>query len=441
MTFLVLVADGMDLAITGLVFPRLIVEWGTTIGQVTFTVTAGVLALAVGAIVSGPLADRWGRKPVLLVGFLIFTVGTAALGVSGNIEVFIVLRIISSIGLGAVTPVALTLVADWVPAARRAQMVALALSGTALGTIVGSYLSSLLIPSFGWQTMVIVAGLLPLLVVPFFVRSVPEPAITLLKRGRPEAEIRRSLSVVAADSSPIDLSAPRVTEAAQKTPFAIVLSRKLVLSTVLIWVLAFITQGLIILVLQYVPILLQQHAPGPGLNTAQSGLVMAMWGWGSLAGQVAVSFLLKRLDRFVTGVVAAVWTIAGLLIVVIGNLGFVGLMIVLLGTAIGAAALPTVTNAIGAIAYPDVARATGVGASSFFGRIGSVVSGLSGGLLIAAGFTLPIMFATLTVPVAVVGVAFIGLRAETRRRARSRASAEGDRSQLDPDLPLAAEQN
>ncbi|WP_172582833.1 MFS transporter [Subtercola boreus] len=424
LTFLVLVADGMDVAIVGLVFPRLIAEWGVTIGQVTLTVTVGILAMAVGAIVSGPIADRWGRKPVLIAGFLIFTLGTAALGLSSSIDVFIVVRILSCLGLGAVTPVAMTIVADWAPAARRAQMVALTFSGVALGTIVGAYLAATLIPSFGWQTMVIVAGLLPVLVVPFYLRLVAEPPVTLLKRGRPEPEVRRSLAVVGGDSSDVDLSRAAADPRLEKTPFATVLSRTLVLTTGLIWLLAFITQGLIIVVLQYMPILLQRPQPGgPGLDTAQSGLIMAMWGWGSLAGQISVSFVLKRLDRFLTGVIAAVWTIAGLAVVVTCNLGFAGLMVVLLVTAIGAASLPTITNAIGTIAYPDRARATGVGASSFMGRIGSVASGLAGGLLIAAGFTLPALFAALTVPVLVVGGAFIGLRAETRRRTRASAAA------------------
>ncbi|RFA13211.1 hypothetical protein B7R22_13655 [Subtercola boreus] len=430
LTFLVLVADGMDVAIAGLVFPRLIAEWGTTIGQVTIAVTGALLAMAIGAISSGPIADRWGRKPVLTIGFLIFTLGTAALGLSGSIEVFTLVRILSCLGLGAVTPVAMTIVADWAPAARRAQMVALSFSGVALGTIVGAYLAAVLIPAFGWKSLVLIAGLLPVIVVPFYLRFVPEPPATLVKRGRSDSEVKRALVVIAADPAGVDTSILTTAGVIRMKPFAVVLSRALAVSTGLIWLLAFLTQGLIVLVLQYVPILLQQPSPGPGLDTAQSAFIMAMWGWGSLVGQIGVSFVLKRVDRFVTGAVAAVWTIVGLWVVVVANLGFVGLMLVLFGAAIGAAALPTVTNAIGAIAYPDEVRATGVGASSFMGRIGSVVSGLSGGLLIAAGFTLPTLFAALSVPVLVVGVAFLGLRADTRRRRsllcgprRSRVSA------------------
>ena len=416
--FLVLVADGMDVAVAGLVFPRLIAEWGTTIGRVTVAVTGALLAMAIGAISSGPIADRWGRKPVLIVGFLIFTLGTAALGLTAQIEFFTLVRILSCLGLGAVTPVAMTIVADWAPAARRAQMVALSFSGVALGTIIGAYLAAVLVPAFGWKSLVLVAGLIPVLVVPFYLRFVPEPAATLVKRGRSDSEVKRALVVIAGDPSAVDTSVLSAAGVIRKRPFAVVLSRALAVSTGLIWLLAFLTQGLIVLVLQYVPILLQQPSPGPGLDTAQSAFTMAMWGWGSLVGQVGVSFVLKRIDRFVTGAVAAIWTIVGLWVVFVGNLGFVGLMAVLFSAAIGAAALPTITNAIGAMAYPDEVRATGVGASSFMGRIGSVVSGLSGGLLIAAGFTLPTLFAVLSVPVLVVGVAFVGLRADTRRRGR-----------------------
>lgn len=422
LTFLVVVADGMDLSIVSHIFPRLITEWGTTLPQVTATVLVGIVAMAVGALASGPAADRWGRKGVMLAGFLLFNLATAALGFVSTIEIFIGLRVLACIGLGIVLPVSMTLVADWAPAARRAQMVAIVFAGAAVGSILGAYLAATLIPAFGWQTMIVVAGLLPLLVVPFYARLVPEPPTNLVKRGRPSSEILRSLSVIAADTTTVDTTEATSLDLARRRLFAVVFSRALIVTTSLIWALTILGQALLILVLQYLPILLQQPTPGPGLNTTQSGLIVAMWGWGSLIGLVLVSFAMKWCDRFLTGVIGATLTIIGSLTIAVSGFDYLGLMIALLLTGMAFASLPSVVNAITTIAYPVEIRATGVGSASFAGRFGGMAGALIGGLLIAAGFGLQAIFAVLTIPMAITILGFLGLRADSRRRSRLSAA-------------------
>src|SRR5690606_5165451 len=109
------------------------------------------------------------------------------------------------------------------------QFVALAFAGVALGSIVGAYLAATLIPAFGWEVMIIVAGLVPLIIAPFFLISVPEPVNTLITRGRPAAQIRRALSLIApkADVSQVDISVVTTAETARKNVFAVVLARTL----------------------------------------------------------------------------------------------------------------------------------------------------------------------------------------------------------------------
>lgn len=239
LTFLFVVVDGMDLSIVSHIFPKLISEWGASIEQVTLTVVAGIFAMAIGALVSGPAAGRWGRKPVLVFSFVLINVATAALALTGTIEVFIAVRVLACLGIGAVMPLALTMVADWAPAARRAQMVALVFSGVGVGSIIGAYLAAALIPSFGWQTLVVVAGLVPLIVVPFYLRFVPEPPAALIKRGRPSADVRQSLAAIDADSANVDTTADETSQAARVNVFAVVFARVLAVSTTLIWVLTF----------------------------------------------------------------------------------------------------------------------------------------------------------------------------------------------------------
>ncbi|PTT64170.1 MFS transporter, partial [Arthrobacter sp. HMWF013] len=98
LTFLIMVADGMDMSIVSHIFPRLISEWGTSIGEITATVTAGLVALAIGGFIAGPAADRWGRKPVLLAGFVLFNLTTAGFGLTSTLEAFFALRLLACVG-------------------------------------------------------------------------------------------------------------------------------------------------------------------------------------------------------------------------------------------------------------------------------------------------------------------------------------------------------
>ncbi|MGN5734746.1 MFS transporter [Arthrobacter psychrochitiniphilus] len=413
-----MIADGMDTSIVSHLFPRIIADWGTSIEEVTMAVTGGLVALAVGGLLAGPIADRWGRKPILMTGFVLFNLTTAGLGLSSSFMEFFGLRLIACVGLGIVMPISMTMVADWIPSAHRAQMVLLTFLGGSGGSIIGAYLAAAMIPTFGWQTMVIVAGLAPLILVPFYVLLVPEPPAMVIALGRPAKQLKRSLSFIAGNPDDVETSVSASVKTSEKNVFATLFSKVLLISTLLIWALTLLAQGTLQLVLQYLPILLQQPAPGPRLTTAESGLAVAMLGWGGIVGVLLFSFVLKWTNRFLAGIAAAMIAIISFSIITFGNFELSGLMIMLLVAGIGVASLPAITGAITAVAYPTKNRATGTGTASVWGRVGGMISGATGGALIAIGFTLQSIFAVLTIPAALIVITLLGLRAEARRRAR-----------------------
>lgn len=181
------------------------------------------------------------------------------------------------------------------------------------------------------------------------------------------------------------------------------------------WVVFFVVQGSGLLVLQYMPVLLQ--APSPGLSTAESGLIVAMYGWGSMIGQFAIAFILKRFDRFIALAGVILWGVIGLLIVAafgtgFGFFGYFALLFAIgLSLPAGAAAMQSITT----LAYPEQFRATGMGSAGFAGRLGTLTYGALGGTLVGAGFGLTTISLVLAVPLAVsIGLVF-GLRALSRR--------------------------
>ncbi|GLX40383.1 MFS transporter [Streptomyces roseochromogenus] len=412
----VMVCEGLDITITSFVYPNITREWGTSMGAVTTTVTAGVLSMAVGGAVAGPLADRYGRKGVIIAGTLLFGVATAAMGLATGIEAFAGLRVVACAGLGAVAPAVMATVADATPAGRRAPVVALAFSGIAAGTVAGGFLASAVIPEFGWPALLALCGLAPLPLVPLIVACVPESVSVLLMRGRPAEQIHQSLALLAPgrDTSHVDLTAGRDGgRRPTRKPGAIVLSRSLAPTTLLLWLCYFVLLGVVYLLLNYLPLMVVRA----GLTAARTGVVVALFGAGTLCGQLLASFCLGRCDRFrFLALASALSGLAVCATAVVGT-GYAGLsaLVCLLGVCLGGSMGSL--QAVGALAYPATLRATGMGWMSGIGRIGTLVSGLFGGIMIGAGWEIPRILFVLCVPLALTGVAALLLRGVLSRAA------------------------
>ncbi|MDG9720190.1 MFS transporter [Streptomyces sp. DH24] len=408
---LTMVAEGLDAIVAAFVYPKLEKQWGTADDAITATVTLSVLAMVVGGAAVGPLADRYGRKGVTVTGLTVFSLGTAAMALTNGIGAFAGLRIVACLGLGAVLPTMMALVADWTPARRRGQMIALAFAGVTAGTTLGGILSSALIPAFGWPTLLAVCGLAPLLLIPMVIRYVPESVSVLAARGRPVADLREALATVAPgqDLSGVVLDrteAPQHRRAASRA----VLARGVASTTVLLWLCFLVGLGVVALILSYLPMLIERM----GLTSAQAGVAVAAFGWGGLLGQLAVSFALKRFDRF--QVLAGLWTLAvvGLVAAALWAAQFVTL---LAGAFVLGLCLPGANSAlqvIAAVAYPPSARATGISWANSVGKLGPVFGGLLGGLMVDAGWSLGTVLVILAVPVGLCLLAVRVLRARSR---------------------------
>ncbi|UZG55084.1 MFS transporter [Rhodococcus opacus] len=428
LAFLTMVAEGLDITIASFLYPQIVKDWGTSIGAVTFTVTMGVLSMAIGGAIAGPLADRYGRKLIAIAGILLFSLATAAMGLAKTIEVLATLRIVACAGLGAVMPVVMAIVADSIPSTRRAQMVTLTFSGVAAGTIVGGFLSSSIIPEFGWPTLMAICGLAPLVLVPAIAIFIPESVSVLIARGRTEEHIRKALALLAPgrDTSPVELTAQPTTEPPPSVG-AIVLSRRLMLTTVLIWICYFVGLGVVFLVLNYLPLMVEQS----GFTAAESGVIVAMFGWGGLVGQLLVSFILRRFDRF--RILALLWALGALAVWIVAafSFGFSGFIVAVFALGLTLPSANAALQAISALAYPAAARATGMGWTSGVGRLGTLTSGLLGGLMIGAGWSISRIFLVLGIPIALGVGAVLALRADTRHRENgslSHTAALSDRS-------------
>lgn len=211
MCFLIVLLDGFDTAAIGFVAPSLLREWGVPKAALAPVLSAALFGLAFGAFAAGPLADRKGRRLVLLVAVGVFGLGTLASAFARDLTELSLLRFVTGLGLGAAMPNAVTLISEYCPEPRRATLTNLMFCGFPLGAAFGGFLAAWMIPNWGWGSVFVVGGIAPLLLVLLMLVRLPESVRYMVSRAYPAARIRAVLRRISpkADAARSFADAPR----------------------------------------------------------------------------------------------------------------------------------------------------------------------------------------------------------------------------------------
>jgi SHS family lactate transporter-like MFS transporter len=195
--------DAFDFFIMVFVFSDIAKEFGVGITDVTWAVTVTLATRAIGALIFGRLADRYGRRPILMTSILAYSVLEFASGFAPSLTVFIILRALFGIAMGGEWGIGASLTMESIPSRWRGTVSGLLQAGYPTGYLLATVLYLVAYPYVGWRGMFII-GALPALVVLYIRRSVPESPEWL---SRTEASHRVSVIAVVRQNLPLAIYA------------------------------------------------------------------------------------------------------------------------------------------------------------------------------------------------------------------------------------------
>jgi MFS transporter, AAHS family, 4-hydroxybenzoate transporter len=398
--------DGFDNATINYAAPVIAPEWGVPVPSFGTVFGAGLFGLMLGALSSGPLADRFGRKRVILVSTLIFSFFALLTTQAQSIQQLYVLRFLTGIGVGGLMPNSIALTAEYAPRRIRATVIAVMFLGFPLGAGGGGFLASALIPALGWRSLFVLGGVLPLVLAVIAAFFLPESIRFLVTRGSRPEEVARLLNRLTRSTrfSGTELYA---IEEQPLTGFSVwhLLTEGRAINTVLLWVTFFCNLLVLYFLSSWLPSVLNES--GVPLDAA-----LRLAGLQSLGGIVGTIVLGPIVDRFgAPGIVTALFIGVAAFVFVIGLSGASIALLALSITAVGICSVGSQSfiNVMSASVYPTAIRSTGVGWALGVGRIGAIIGPVLGGFLLAAHFSPTNLFFSAAIPALVAAAAMFAL--------------------------------
>ncbi len=407
MCFLIVALDGFDIAIIGFIAPHIRAEWQLSMVSLGPLFSAGLLGLMVGAFCSGPMADRIGRRRVLILSVAGFGAASVGAAFAPNVQWLIALRFLTGLGLGGAMPNAITLTSEFSPERRRGTLLTLMFCGFSLGSALGGVVTAYLVAGIGWRGLLAVGGLLPLALVPVLWFTLPESVRYLAIRGGTQTQIVSILARVAPQRVVVGQAYTAADDRLPSSPVVQLFHRDYRRGTLLLWLAFFMSLLLLYLLINWLPILAERS----GLTLKQASMFAGLLQGGGVLGAIVLGVLIDRFHPY--KVVAAAYVLGALALASLAmadNAIWLALGIFVTGFCVSGSQV--CANVIASAYYPTSNRATGVAWALGIGRIGAVAGSLGGAVLLAAGWSNAGLFMILAIPavLAALGILLAGAK-------------------------------
>ncbi len=373
---LVQTCDGYDLNAVAWAVPSLIRAWHQPPAMFTTAFLWSSIGILIGALCAGPIGDRFGRRPLLLGSLILFGVASLLSATAASLPMLTLWRFFTGLGIGGGFSGAAALTGDYAPHRLRATMIMASFTGAPLGGFLGGQIVALMLPHFGWQSIFILGGAFPLLLVPALALWLPESPRFLARKqslSSRQTDLLRRLD--------IDHAARHAVDVAQSNPVRMLFSDGYALQTILLWIVYFCSLMNLFLFAYWMPTVLNLI----GMSPSQAVFASSLRDLGAI---FPVLYLGLMIDRVGPERALALHYAAGA--VFIAMIALVALPYALLLVATFCAGMTITGSQTGANGtcgklYPARMRTSGLGWALGIGRLGGIAAPALGGYLLTIG--------------------------------------------------------
>ncbi|MFG0753848.1 MFS transporter [Pseudomonas sp. TYF_14] len=391
--FLIIAIDGYDLAIAGIALPSIMHSMDLAPTEAGILVSAALFGMLFGNLILGTLSERIGRTKSIVFCVALFSVFTALTGLTTSAWEFAATRFIAGVGIGGVMPNVVAVMTEISPKKRRATMVTIMFLGYAVGGVIAAVSGKQLIENHGWPSVFIAAGL-PVLLVPFLLKAIPESIPYLIKKDR-HAELAKLASKLSPSYTcqPGDVFVAPVVETRSDAPLKQILGSGRKLSTVMFWVQCFMCLFMVYALSSW----LTKLMANAGYSGASAMTFVLLLNVGGVIGSVIGGMLGDRYRIKVVLITMYLLAAASLALLATDVPTWLRYILVVCAgaTTIGSQILGC---AYAGLFYPAAVRAAGVGWMLGMGRLGAIIAPILIGLLMSMSMGLQGNFLAIAVP-------------------------------------------
>ncbi|WP_298400233.1 MFS transporter [Sphingobium sp.] len=398
--FILNMLDGMDVLILSYVAPALSADWQVSPERLGVVFSAGLAGMAAGGLLIAPLADRFGRRKLILASLIMMAAAMFGSGIATSIGELIASRFIVGIGIGTVLASMAALTAEYAPARHRTFAVGFLQAGYPVGATLTGFIVASHVGTHGWQAMLLGAAILCAAAIPLVWLLLPESIAFLLSR-QPAGALDKANRLLASIGQPrLDALPARNVSETQHAGVRGLLSEGRAAGTILLWFAIIFSFMTLYFVISWIPKL----AIEAGLPATDAIYAGAIYNIGAFVGTSSIGLVAMRFD--LRKLILAYMLLAAAALMLFGSVAMPLAATLVTAFLIGVFVQGGFNGCypLAASLYPPEARGTGIGWAMGMGRIGAVIGPMLGGFLLAAKVSLSIIFGIFAVPVVLAGI-------------------------------------
>lgn len=404
--FYAIAFDGFDIALYGIGLPSMMNEYDLTLVEAGAIGSYTLVGMMLGSFILGSLSDFIGRKKILALCMILFSVFSLLAGLAPNSLTFTIMRFIAALGMGGLMPAVIAIMTEYSPKKKRAMIVATMYCGYSIGAILASLIGMYVMESLGWRFLYWL-GIIPLFTLPFFLKQFPESLsyLILRNRGKEIANILNKVDTKANYQATDDFEYVAVKERAKGLPAKKLFTDNRVVSTLAFWTMVFSCLLMIYGLNTWLPKIMQ----GSGYGITSSLSFSLVLGVGQIGGSLLGGYLVDRVGhRKVLLFMFIIGAICFASLSITSNTYLLYVLIALGGACTGGT--QNLVNPYISEFYPQEIRTTGLSVTVGIGRIGAILAPLIIGLLLTTNLEPKQAFLAFAVPSIIGGIALLAVQ-------------------------------